>query len=351
MAEPRPAAPAAAGGAGVAVAPAPEVTVLTPAYAAEDTLDAALEAILGQRTARAFEVIVVDDGSPDGTLARARAWAARDPRVRALTRPNAGEAAALNTGWAAARGRFVAILEADVEPAPDWLETCLAVLEAEPDAWAAGGYLETPRDDPWPARLAGYEVEYKLATKPREAEHLTSANVLYRREAFDLAGPFDERLVNASLDSVFNGRLRRAGKRLVYEPRARVRHHYKTSLTGFLRRSWAYARFRVHNEATALYPADRWLAAHVGLAALAGAALALAPFFWLLPPPLAALVLLAGPLLLALALLLQAPRALALLASRRDPAALLWPPVAVARNLVGAAGYAVGWATKALGGV
>lgn len=328
----------------------PQVSVITPCYAAERTLPATLACVLGQRTARALEVIVVDDGSPDGSLEVARAWAARDVRVRVVGKANGGEASALNVGWREARGDFVAIVEADVEPAPDWLETCLGVLEREPDAWGVGGYLETPREDPWIARLAGYEVEHKLATAPRDARHLTSANVVYRRAAFDLAGPFDERLVNASLDSVFNARLVRAGKRLVHEPRARARHHYKTTLLGFLRRHWAYARYRVHNDALDLYPADRALAAHVALAALGALALALAPLFWLLPPPFAALVL-AGPALLALAALLQVPRAVRFALERRDPAALLLPPVLVVRNVVGAVGYGVGAVRKALGGV
>lgn len=325
-----------------------DVSILTPCYAAESTLPVTLSCVLNQHTSREVEVIVIDDGSPDRSLEVAREWAARDARVRVIGKQNGGEASALNAGWREARGRFVGIVEADVEPAAEWLETCLAVLEREPDAWAVGGYLETPPEDPWIARLAGYEVEHRFATKPRDAVHLTSANVVYRREAFEVAGPFDERLVNASLDSVFNARLARAGKRLVYEPRARVRHHYKTTVLGYLRRTYAYARYRVHNEARDLYPADRLLAVHVGLAGLASAALALAPFFWILPPPLCALVL-AGPALLALALLAQVPRAVRFALERRDPAALLWPPIAVARNAVGAVGYAVGVVLKAIG--
>lgn len=329
---------------------APDVSILMPAWSAEETLPRALACALAQRTSRSLEVLVVDDGSPDRTRAVAEEVALRDPRVRVLTQTNGGEAKALNTGWREARGRYVAILEADVEAAPDWLETCLGVLEQEPAAWAVGGYLETPREDSWIARLAGYEVEVKFRTKPREAKHLTSANVLYRGEAYQVAGPFDERLINASLDSVFNGRLVQAGKRLLYEPRARVRHHYKTSLAGFLRRQWAYARFRVHNEVLDLYPADRFLAVHVALAALACALTVAAPLGLLWPAgPLRTGVLAAGPGLLVLALLLQLPRTIALLLRHRDPAALLWPPVALIRNVIGALGYAVGLAMKAAG--
>lgn len=329
----------------------PDVTFLTPVFEAEETLDATLAAILAQETPRPFEVVVVDDGSRDGSRALAERWAAREPRVRVVSRPNGGEAAALNTGWRLARGRFVAIVEADVEPAPDWLARCLAALEAEPGVWAVGGYLETPREDPWIARLAGYEVERRFASKPRECAHLTSANVLYRAEAFAAAGPFDEQLVNASLDSVFNARLRAAGGRLLYEPRARVRHHYKTSLAGYLRRQYAYARYRRHNPSLELYPADRWLALEVGLTALGAAGVAAAPLAALTPLPGAGLACAAGGAgLLGAVFALQVPRAVEVLLRRRDPAvALATPPVLLARNLVGAAGYAAGLAAELAG--
>lgn len=331
--------------------PSPEVTFLTPAYQVESTLDAALAAILAQETQRSFEVLVVDDGSTDRTREIAQRVAQSDPRVRLITKENGGEASALNAGWREARGAWVAIVEGDVEPRPDWLERCLPVLEAEPEVWGVGGFLETPREDAWIARLAGYEIERKFASKPREAKHLTSANVVYRREAFEAAGPFDERLVNASLDSVFNGKLIEAGKRLVYEPTARVRHHYKTSLWSYLRRQYAYARFRVHNRVLDLYPADRFLAAHVFLCALAALLSALAPLGMLLPEPARLAASALGPVLLGLALLVEVPQALRVVFGRHDWAGLFHPQVIFLRNLIGATGYAVGFVRKALGGV
>lgn len=331
-----------------AVSP-PDISIVMPVYEAQDTVERALACVVAQKTARELEVIVVDDGSRDASLERARAFASREPRVRVLAKENGGEASALNHGFREARAPLIAIVEADVELDSAWLETTLATLEKE-GAVAVGGYLETPPDDPWIARLAGYEVERKFRTKPREAKHLTSANVLYRREAWELAGPFDERLINASLDSVFNGKLIKAGKRLVYEPSARCRHHYKTTLAGFLGRQWSYARYRVHNEVLDLYPSDRFLAVHVGLAGLAllvsiAGAIA-AP---LAPPEWRWACLASGPAAFALALLLEVPPALEVLARTRDPAALAYPPVLVLRNIVGAFGYFVGVLAKARG--
>ena len=146
-----------------------EVTFLAPVYRAEDTPSAALEHILAQETQRAFEVLVVDDGSPDRSGEIAQGFAERDPRVRVITKPNGGEASALNAGWREARGRLVAIVEGDVESRPDWLERCLVEMEKDPEVWGVGGYLETPAEDSWIARLAGYEIERKFASKPREA--------------------------------------------------------------------------------------------------------------------------------------------------------------------------------------
>lgn len=91
------------------------VTVIMPAYNAEDRIDVALGSLVGQ-TWRALEIIVVDDASTDRTAATVAAWAEKDQRVRLLRSPeNGGTYAARNLGLAAARGTFVTVHDAD-----DW---------------------------------------------------------------------------------------------------------------------------------------------------------------------------------------------------------------------------------------
>ena len=90
----------------------PLVSVLVPAYDAEATLAETLASVREQ-TLEDFEVIVVDDGSRDGTADVARDFAARDARFKLLEQANAGVAAARNTALAAAKGEFVAPLDAD----------------------------------------------------------------------------------------------------------------------------------------------------------------------------------------------------------------------------------------------
>ena len=96
------------------------ISVVIPAYNATPTLAETLRSALRQTHAE-LEVIVVDDGSKDGTRARAESFAAEDPRVRVISKANAGVAAARNTGIDAARGDFIAPLDADDLWHPDKL--------------------------------------------------------------------------------------------------------------------------------------------------------------------------------------------------------------------------------------
>lgn len=96
----------------VEATPAPDVSVLIAAYNAEATLAETLDSLLAQSFA-GWEAIVVDDGSSDGTLALARAYASRDPRIRIEHQENAGTASARNRAAALARANYLVPLDAD----------------------------------------------------------------------------------------------------------------------------------------------------------------------------------------------------------------------------------------------
>lgn len=106
----------------------PLVSVVIPAYNAAVHLRATLESVLAQ-TWRHLEAIVVDDGSTDGTAAIVREFQARDARVRLIQQTNRGVGAARNAGIRAARGSFIAPLDADDLWAPRKLELQLQRLE------------------------------------------------------------------------------------------------------------------------------------------------------------------------------------------------------------------------------
>jgi glycosyltransferase involved in cell wall biosynthesis len=105
----------------------PLVSVVIPARNAERTIDETLRSVRSQ-THRELEIIAVDDGSSDGTAATIRRHAAIDPRVRLIQEPNAGVAAARNTGWRAARSELIAFIDADDLWASTKIERQLASL-------------------------------------------------------------------------------------------------------------------------------------------------------------------------------------------------------------------------------
>jgi len=88
------------------------VSVVIPAFNASDTISEAVESVL-QQTYRNLEIVVVDDGSTDGTSALVQHYQKRDARVRLIQKPNAGVASARNAGIRSSLGAFVAFIDAD----------------------------------------------------------------------------------------------------------------------------------------------------------------------------------------------------------------------------------------------
>ena len=105
---------------------APKISVIVPVYRAEAYLNACVESILGQRE-RDFELLLIDDGSPDGCPALCDGFAARDPRVRVIHKPNGGVSAARNTGLDQARGSWIVFIDSDDWADPNYLEALLAL--------------------------------------------------------------------------------------------------------------------------------------------------------------------------------------------------------------------------------
>ena len=108
----------------------PTVSILVPVYKAEKTLDACVESILAQSYAD-FELLLIDDASPDHCPEMCDVWAEKDPRIRALhpAKTGPGPSGARNAGLDAAKGQWLTMVDSDDTVAPDLLEKLLAGAE------------------------------------------------------------------------------------------------------------------------------------------------------------------------------------------------------------------------------
>jgi GT2 family glycosyltransferase len=230
----------------------PSVTVVVLTYNGRELLDATLPSVLAQDA----PVLVVDNGSEDGTAAYVRE---RWPAVRVLElAENVGVAAALNRGVAATATELVALINNDVELAPGWLGPLLATLAAHPEAASATGKLLRYHDrDRLDAagdvllrsaavinRGAG-EIDRGQYDRPEAVFGACAGAALYRRSAFDEIGPFDETYFAYLEDVDWGMRAQLAGFSARYEPVA-VGFHMGGATTR--RRPGFYGRLQQRNQ-------------------------------------------------------------------------------------------------------
>jgi glycosyltransferase involved in cell wall biosynthesis len=168
----------------------PLVSVLMPAFNAEQYVRRAVQSVVDQ-TFDGWELILADDGSTDATAAAA--GADRDPRIRILSGEHTGlPAAARNRALTAARGRFIAFLDADDEWRPDKLRIQMEVLAGEPVAGLVHTNAEVLRDGAVVSRAATGDVSlWPDFQRLLEGNCLINSSVLLRRELLERHGAFD----------------------------------------------------------------------------------------------------------------------------------------------------------------
>lgn len=161
--------------------PGCDISVIIPAFNAARYLAEAIESVLGQ-TEPPGEIIVVDDGSADGTAAIAKSY----PSVRCIQQANGGVAAALNTGLHHVQTRMVSFLSADDIWAPQKLERQCALLAQHPGALVFGHMLHFISPDLSPEEAA------VLSCPPEPMPAYSAGTLLCDLEIFRAVGPFSE---------------------------------------------------------------------------------------------------------------------------------------------------------------
>lgn len=210
-----------------------------------ELLCACLQSLAGQGVA-GFEVIVVDNGSRDGSpeMVRREFASGRPFRLKLIRNSeNRGFCAANNQGIAASSGRFIALLNNDAEAEPGWLAALGGVFEQDPRIGMAASKILVHEA---PSRIdkAGHLIYPDGQNRGRGSGELDAGQydqieevlwpdgcaAMYRREMLDQIGGFDEDFFAYADDAELGLRARIAGWRCLYAPRAVVRHHRASTL-------------------------------------------------------------------------------------------------------------------------
>ncbi len=216
---------------------APKVSVVICTYNGSETIAETLSR-LQEVDYPDFEVIVVDDGSTDGTSEIVVGYPARLIRTA-----NRGLSSARNTGLKQAEGEIVVYLDDDAYPDPHWLRYVVHAFK-EADWTCVGGPNLAPATDPPLAQAVanspGGPVHVLLSDQ--EAEHVPGCNMAFRRDRLREIGGFDPRFCTAGDDVDVCWRIQERGWKIGHHPGALVWHHRRPSIRRYLKQQVGYGR-------------------------------------------------------------------------------------------------------------
>jgi glycosyltransferase involved in cell wall biosynthesis len=312
------------------------VSFVVPVRNGAPWIEQTLASIHAQADGRPMEIVVIDDGSEDQSLAIVEAFSRRHP-VRLVNGPRRGAAAAINAGLAVARYPIVCQVDQDVCLDPGWMQSVTELFD-DPTVGAVQGYYRTDRSASLCARVMGLDLEQRYAAiAGPETDHVCTGNSAYRAEALQRINGFDETM-GYGYDNDVSYRLRAAGYRLKFVREATSRHRWRETISGYLSQQYGFGYGRVDLVAKhpsrargdAVSPIGMMAHPLIVAAALASLGVSLGSMAAGYGPgrlALAAMVLILG---------LMVERSIAgARAMRRfgDPAALMFPIVHLARDL------------------
>jgi len=206
-------------------------SVVIPAYNADGRIIPLLEALKHQNIPRDdYEIIVVDDGSNDGTAEAVKAFS----DVKLIQQQNRGPAAARNLGARSASGDVILFTDSDCIPTSNWISQMVAPF-SNPQVVGVKGVYQTEQSS-LIARFiqAEYQDKYRKMAKQKSIDFIDTYSAAYRREMFLKYQGFDENFPVPSAEDVeFSFRLAEAGHLMVFNSKAVVNHVFEDTWWGY----------------------------------------------------------------------------------------------------------------------
>jgi len=229
----------------------PFVSVIIPVYNEMGFIEPCIENLRKNTyPADRFEILIIDGQSTDGTREYVTGLADRDARIRLLDNPQRFLAPGINIGIRAARGELLTRMDGHATAHPGFIAASVAALQAHPDAWCAGGPINTIAKN-FMGTVIGAAISvpvgiggpaYRLGNLEGYVDTLHAGT--YRREVFEKIGVFDENMIRTEDDDL-HIRLHKAGGRIYITPKVQSDHYARDSLSKLARQYYQFGYWRI----------------------------------------------------------------------------------------------------------
>lgn len=217
------------------------ISVVVPVFNGEQVIGNCLAALLAQDYQGRKEIIVVDDGSTDGTAREIKKF-----KVRLISQKHKAPAAARNLGIKQAKGDIILFTDSDCVPERNWIQEMTRPFRNKEIMGVQGAYKTHQKE--LMARFSQIEIEDRYDRMKRwdTVDFIGTYSAAYKKSVFQRFGGFDESFPMASgEDSELSFRLSKVGCKMIFNPQAIVYHNHPSTLTDYLRVKFWRAYWRI----------------------------------------------------------------------------------------------------------